>query len=111
MSQKHSVQHEVALAPAASPLRWILALVVLLSSAAMFAMLLAKSNETDKRVTDSALKTKPTVDQSMPTDPAAFGPTIANNITPTGTAPQGMAWIPGGQFSMGSNMDSESLMA
>ena len=31
----------------------------------------------------------------------AFSPTIPNNMLPTGQAPAGMAWIPGGQFSMG----------
>jgi len=30
-----------------------------------------------------------------------FAPTIANKTPPPGRAPQGMAWIPGGEFSMG----------
>jgi sulfatase modifying factor 1 len=33
---------------------------------------------------------------------AAFGPTNANSTYPTARAPEGMVWIPGGEFSMGS---------
>src|SRR5262249_12620613 len=38
-----------------------------------------------------------------------FAPTIANSTTPPGPAPAGMVWIPGGEFSMGSTVESESL--
>ncbi len=39
---------------------------------------------------------------AMPrTDAAAFGPTVPNGGAPPGPAPEGMAWIPGGEFSMG----------
>jgi hypothetical protein len=30
-----------------------------------------------------------------------FGPTVENTSRPAGVAPQGMVWIPGGEFSMG----------
>ena len=33
---------------------------------------------------------------------SAYGPTLENSRTPPGTAPAGMVWIPGGEFSMGS---------
>ncbi len=32
-----------------------------------------------------------------------FGPTVANKATPPLSHPQGMVWIPGGEFSMGAN--------
>jgi sulfatase modifying factor 1 len=34
-------------------------------------------------------------------DADTFQPTIANTFVPTDEAPEGMAWIPGGEFSMG----------
>jgi len=39
----------------------------------------------------------------------AFAPTIPNSLTASGSAPVGMVWIPGGEFSMGSTVESESL--
>jgi len=38
-----------------------------------------------------------------------FKPTIENKNKPAGKAPEGMVWIPGGEFSMGSNVEDESL--
>jgi sulfatase modifying factor 1 len=35
--------------------------------------------------------------------PGSFSPTIANSSTPPGPVPEGMVWIPGGEFSMGAN--------
>ncbi|PTS92423.1 formylglycine-generating enzyme family protein, partial [Flavobacterium sp. HMWF030] len=40
---------------------------------------------------------------------SAFKPTIENKKKPASKAPQGMVWIPGGEFSMGSNVEDESL--
>ncbi|KRD06421.1 sulfatase-modifying factor 1 [Flavobacterium sp. Root901] len=44
-----------------------------------------------------------------PADASAFKPTIENKNKPNGKAPEGMVWIPGGEFSMGSNVEDESL--
>lgn len=113
MNQKHPGQNEVVSRSVSNPLRWILALVALLSSAVVCAMLLTRSNEPAALVTDSAMKEMPAVDESFPPDPSvfseAFGATIVNSVAPVEAAPQGMKWIPGGEFSMGSNEDSESL--
>ena len=35
---------------------------------------------------------------------SAFAPTIPNKNSPPGKAPEGMVWIPGGEFSMGAAM-------
>jgi formylglycine-generating enzyme len=46
---------------------------------------------------------QPEAGQPMPapTLAVAFGPTISNTTPPPGPPPRGMAWIPGGEFSMG----------
>ncbi|HLH57276.1 MAG TPA: formylglycine-generating enzyme family protein [Verrucomicrobiae bacterium] len=41
--------------------------------------------------------------------PSAFGPTVPNAASAQGPAAEGMVWIPGGEFSMGSDVASESL--
>jgi formylglycine-generating enzyme required for sulfatase activity len=41
------------------------------------------------------------VEAARPAAPAAFAATAANPAPPPGPAPEGMAWIPGGEFSMG----------
>jgi sulfatase modifying factor 1 len=44
-----------------------------------------------------------------PAPAAAFAPTIPNKIVATSPAPAGMVWIPGGEFSMGSQVPSEEV--
>ena len=39
----------------------------------------------------------------------AYRSTVANPNTPPGPPPEGMVWIPGGEFSMGSDVDGEAL--
>ena len=48
---------------------------------------------------------------SSVTPSPAFTPTIANTAAAPGPAPAGMVWIPGGEFSMGSTVESEALCA
>ena len=40
---------------------------------------------------------------NAPRSEARFGPTIANSAPAPEVAPEGMVWIPGGEFSMGAN--------
>jgi formylglycine-generating enzyme required for sulfatase activity len=39
----------------------------------------------------------------------AFAPTIPNTAPAPGAAPEGMVWIPGGEFSMGANLACEGM--
>ena len=40
-------------------------------------------------------------------DTAEFQPTIGNKSSPPAKAPEGMVWIPGGEFSMGAAVNGE----
>lgn len=59
-----------------------------------------------EKATETAIECHEVPDTSAP---AAFKPTIENKNKPAGKAPKGMVWIPGGEFSMGSNVEDESL--
>ena len=45
--------------------------------------------------------TRPTQNATAPAA-SVFAPTQANSASPPGPAPEGMVWVPGGEFSMGS---------
>lgn len=40
-------------------------------------------------------------DAKIPTLAVSFGPTVPNKAMPPSNSPKGMAWVPGGEFSMG----------
>jgi len=46
---------------------------------------------------------------TLPETKGAFQGTIPNKMVPRAAAPPGMVWIPGGEFSMGSTVETESL--
>ncbi len=56
----------------------------------------------------SLTRPKPGTDAS-PATASGFLPTKPNTARPLGTAPEGMVWIPGGEFSMGSDTACETL--
>ena len=57
------------------------------------------------------VKSRTPAKAASPADPlpAGFRATVANAATPPGAAPAGMVWIPGGEFSMGSDDPTSSL--
>jgi sulfatase modifying factor 1 len=48
-------------------------------------------------------------ESALPGGSSAFTATIPNAASPPTSAPEGMVWIPGGVFSMGSTVESESM--
>ncbi len=54
-------------------------------------------------------RTAITGEQSKEVSSTAFLPTVENETPPSGMAPEGMVWIPGGEFSMGSSVESEAM--
>src|SRR4029453_2682022 len=87
---------------------WLLA-VGLLVAAASVALILSGFWSLEPAQTRNSSEAS---SKSRPSSgPATFTPTVANSATAPGPAPQGMVWIPGGEFSMGSHAESESLCA
>src|SRR5712672_4857691 len=84
-------------------------LPVAIAACAALALALACTRPVaDRRKEDAELATSP---DSVAPAVSPFLPTIENKAMPPGAAPEGMAWIPGGEFSMGSDVAGESLCA
>jgi formylglycine-generating enzyme len=75
--------------------RWTAVAVIALATAAGVFAAVFSGQERTPRGESSMASTA-----GMPAA-APFGPTVANDATPPGPAPEGMVWIPGGEFSMG----------
>ena len=102
-TRKHN--HDGAQIPAAS--RWRIPIGLMVLSAAFVAFLAAYFGSLPS---SPALKPGSTIQPkavARPTGP--FAATIANKLPAPFTAPDGMVWIPGGEFSMGSDAECESL--
>ena len=83
---------------------WILAVLTIsiISIAFGYTKLIPKDKKQD-------LAAKDCTETPHATGEAVFKPTIENKNKPSGKTPKGMVWIPGGEFSMGSNVEDESL--
>jgi formylglycine-generating enzyme len=84
-----------------SRVRWIACSAVVVAGAVAFAMF--RSPTADPAATRGANE-KVAAAASSP-----FAPTIPNKTSAPAPTPEGMVWIPGGEFSMGSDAASESL--
>ncbi len=91
----------------ASPYRWIAPLIVLFGAIALLVILSMQPNGSTMPIPEAATSKSKTIDPAS--FAAVFGPTIENQKKPAGPVPDGMVWIPGGEFSMGSNDESESI--
>lgn len=81
-------------------LRWLT--VGLLIAGAIVVLVLLASRSTSP-VSEQNRESRASVDA------VTFAATVPNLAAAAGTAPAGMVWIPGGEFSMGSTAESESL--
>jgi formylglycine-generating enzyme required for sulfatase activity len=87
--------------------RWLSLSLATTASLAILALSASWFREPAPR-RDSSLSSS----QPQPSQPAvSFARTAGNTTTAPGQAPKGMVWIPGGEFSMGSHADSDSLCA
>ncbi len=74
--------------------KWIaVAVIVLATAAGIYFAIVSRQERSPPEATPMA--------QGMAPATAEFAPTVANATEPPGPAPQGMVWIPGGEFSMG----------
>jgi len=83
-----------------NPKLWVLVAVVVL--AGVFAFVKYRSSP-------GSSPPAPTQPGDETAAASAFAPTIPNQTHAPTPAPEGMVWIPGGEFSMGSDASSESL--
>ena len=78
--------------------QWILSVALIILAAAMVKSSLAGSNSSAPIKKDSAMSSA-----------SGFLPTIENKTSAPGLTPDGMVWIPGGEFSMGSAANGRGI--
>jgi formylglycine-generating enzyme len=99
--KKQNSGQQPATAPQSRRIGWIVAVVAVIAGAIVFARFRPTAASLEAT---TAGKTEADVTASSP-----FAPTIPNKTPAPAPAPAGMVWIPGGEFSMGSDAASESL--
>ena len=83
---------------------WLLLGLLVVAAGAVLAVKTLRSGDAEPAPVASA--------ESRPASSApAFAPTVANAVAAPSPAPKGMVWIPGGEFSMGSHVESEAFCA
>jgi len=81
-------------------MRWMLVAVIAAAGAVAYAKF---------RSTPASEATSPSQKRAEAATASAFTPTVPNKTPAPGPALEGMVWIPGGEFSMGSDAAGESL--
>jgi sulfatase modifying factor 1 len=101
--RKHKIQgaQKSATSARTNRVRWFAAGVVVVAGVVAYARF-GSTSASSPATAASQTKTEPAVS-------SAFAPTIPNKAPARGPAPEGMVWIPGGEFSMGSDAAGESL--
>jgi len=89
---------------------WVLLGTCIGGGAAVLAFLGPNRNPNDSATSlKSSAVSKPSGSKPASALPAGFEATLVNKSQPQSQQPKGMVWIPGGEFSMGSDHRSESL--
>ena len=85
---------------------WLLVLgLITAAGVTLYATKASRGNEPLSARTEPA----PAYERDTSSGSPAFAASIPNATLPLGPAPAGMVWIPGGEFSMGSSVESDSL--
>jgi len=83
---------------------WLMVLLVVVAGGFLLWRVLGSSERQHQPASEPITITA----ESTPNS-AAFKTTIPNSESPAGPVPKGMVWVPGGEFSMGSTVESESM--
>ncbi len=107
MKQHHRVRSGGGKRPSSrSRSGWLLLTLVTVAPLTVLALRASWSRQASQSFATTSSR-----DLRQPSRSASFAPTIRNTAGPSGPAPAGMVWIPGGEFSMGSHVESEAHCA
>ena len=101
---KHRVKSKSPATSRSKSMRWIIAGVVVSAGVIAYGRFRAPPAKSEDAGPLAASQKNAESTADLP-----FALTVQNQAPAPGSAPQGMVWIPGGEFSMGSDAASESL--